>query len=135
MGRVTGVLAILNGMVALLIVLGVSCIFTFEVALMRLKELFVFAKLGVCPNGVAWADKPYATDSAHRIVECSNAGVCDRMSGTCQCYDGFTGNACQRSKFFLSEIFLSLCMFMLIQIWIALFALAVYLFYLHFKNI
>eukprot|EP00602_Paraphysomonas_sp_CaronLab_P001970 CAMPEP_0185021030 /NCGR_PEP_ID=MMETSP1103-20130426/3691_1 /TAXON_ID=36769 /ORGANISM="Paraphysomonas bandaiensis, Strain Caron Lab Isolate" /LENGTH=622 /DNA_ID=CAMNT_0027552303 /DNA_START=60 /DNA_END=1924 /DNA_ORIENTATION=+ len=50
-----------------------------------------------CPYGVAWADKAYALDSAHQQAECSNAGICDRTSGLCQCFQGFTGIACQRS--------------------------------------
>lgn len=54
---------------------------------------------GVCPFGTAWADKAYAPDVAHQSAECSNAGICDRSSGNCKCFPGFTGNACQRSKF------------------------------------
>jgi len=54
---------------------------------------------GTCPSGKAWADKAYATDKAHQLVECSNGGVCDRKSGQCQCFEGYTGHACQRSKF------------------------------------
>ena len=50
-----------------------------------------------CPVGVAWSDKAYAADTAHQLTECSNAGSCDRKSGLCNCYGGFTGNACQRS--------------------------------------
>ena len=53
--------------------------------------------LGNCPNGTAWADKAYALDSAHQSAECSNAGICDRASGVCKCFSGFTGAACQRS--------------------------------------
>jgi len=50
-----------------------------------------------CPMGPAWADKAYATDKAHLPAECSNAGTCDRTTGNCVCFDGFTGSACQRS--------------------------------------
>ena len=53
--------------------------------------------LGTCPSGVAWADKAYSSDKAHQETECSNAGICDRSSGTCKCFNSFTGNACQRS--------------------------------------
>eukprot|EP00981_Chlorochromonas_danica_P005499 scaffold1110_cov182-Ochromonas_danica.AAC.26 len=49
-----------------------------------------------CPNGTAWVDKAYATDAAHQLAECSNAGLCDRSTGQCQCFTGFTGSACQR---------------------------------------
>ena len=53
--------------------------------------------IGECPFGPAWADKANAIDSAHQQTECSNAGSCNRQSGQCQCFKGFTGIACQRS--------------------------------------
>ncbi len=49
-----------------------------------------------CPKGPAWAAPATATDEGHQIVECSNAGLCDRRQGTCACFDGFVGNSCQR---------------------------------------
>jgi len=52
-----------------------------------------------CPQGPAWADLAIATDVAHQNVECSNAGVCDRTTGACSCFSGFTGFSCQRSKY------------------------------------
>ena len=64
--------------------------------------------IGECPKGLAWADKAYATDLAHQLSECSSAGTCDRTSGKCQCFPGFAGNACQRSK-----LIFVLCLFML----------------------
>ncbi|KAJ1435282.1 hypothetical protein B484DRAFT_325589, partial [Ochromonadaceae sp. CCMP2298] len=51
----------------------------------------------ICPQGPAWADKAYAADFAHQDAECSNAGKCDRETGNCVCFAGFTGNACQRA--------------------------------------
>ncbi len=51
-----------------------------------------------CPTGPAWADKAYATDSAHLPATCSNAGICDHTTGQCKCFEGFTGSACQRNK-------------------------------------
>ncbi len=57
--------------------------------------------LGECPLGIAWFDKAYGLDLAHQNVECSNEGICDRVTGICKCFHGFTGNACQRSNFFL----------------------------------
>lgn len=30
-------------------------------------------------------------------VECSDAGLCDRDTGECRCFDGYDGSACQRS--------------------------------------
>lgn len=51
-----------------------------------------------CPVGPAWADRAYATDKAHSDTECSNAGLCDRASGQCACFPGYTGAACQRAE-------------------------------------
>lgn len=51
-----------------------------------------------CPEGPAWADKAYATDKAHLDAECSNAGHCNRATGQCECFQGFTGSACQRAR-------------------------------------
>jgi hypothetical protein len=51
-----------------------------------------------CPNGPAWADRPYAVGEAHQAVECSAAGACQRGTGLCECYDGFSGPACERSS-------------------------------------
>jgi len=51
----------------------------------------------VCPNGRAWADVPTSPTTAHQYVECSNRGTCDRTSGTCTCFTGFTGSACNRN--------------------------------------
>jgi hypothetical protein len=34
---------------------------------------------------------------AHQEVECSGRGSCDHASGRCQCENGFTGEACQRT--------------------------------------
>ena len=44
-----------------------------------------------CPSGVAWTDKSYGVNLAHRPAECSNAGSCDRTTGTCTCFTGYTG--------------------------------------------
>ncbi|KAL7692693.1 putative EGF-like domain-containing protein [Plasmopara halstedii] len=39
-----------------------------------------------------------ATDEAHFYMECSNKGICDRTLGTCTCFDGYEGVACQRAS-------------------------------------
>eukprot|EP01041_Mallomonas_annulata_P009445 gene9445-19621_t len=36
--------------------------------------------------------------SAHYYMECSNKGTCDRATGTCACFDGYDGAACQRAS-------------------------------------
>ena len=50
-----------------------------------------------CPYGNAWVDTPSAQNKAHALAECSNRGICDRDSGDCQCFDGYTGSACRRT--------------------------------------
>ncbi|RLN32758.1 hypothetical protein BBJ28_00026827, partial [Nothophytophthora sp. Chile5] len=38
-----------------------------------------------------------ATSEAHFYMECSNKGLCDRSLGTCTCFDGYEGVACERA--------------------------------------
>ncbi|KAE9038099.1 hypothetical protein PR003_g7174 [Phytophthora rubi] len=38
-----------------------------------------------------------ATSEAHFYMECSNKGLCDRSLGSCTCFDGYEGVACQRA--------------------------------------
>jgi hypothetical protein len=45
----------------------------------------------VCPYGLAWAGP-----NAHEPAECSNAGICDQLTGLCTCTEGFEGAACDR---------------------------------------
>merc|ERR1719197_1716993 len=33
-------------------------------------------------------------NEGHFYMECSNKGICDRKSGTCDCFDGYEGTAC-----------------------------------------
>lgn len=51
-----------------------------------------------CPAGKAWADVPLADKTAHRLAECSNRGTCDRLTGACKCFAGFSGDSCNRNK-------------------------------------
>jgi len=37
-------------------------------------------------------------DSAHEYRECSNKGICDRAAGSCTCFEGYDGSACQRAS-------------------------------------
>jgi hypothetical protein len=37
-------------------------------------------------------------NTAHYYMECSNKGLCDRGSGTCECFEGYEGSACQRAS-------------------------------------
>jgi len=36
-------------------------------------------------------------DEGHFYTECSNKGLCDRESGLCQCFAGYSGSSCQRT--------------------------------------
>lgn len=51
-----------------------------------------------CPTGKAWGDVPLSSTVAHQLSECSNRGKCNRVSGECECFPGFTGAACHRNK-------------------------------------
>lgn len=52
-----------------------------------------------CPYRKAFADVADTSVSGrtvHYYAECSNKGVCDRKSGECDCFDGYTGAGCDR---------------------------------------
>ena len=50
-----------------------------------------------CPTGRSIFDAATADGIAHQTgIECSNAGVCSTVTGTCECVSGYTGDACQR---------------------------------------
>lgn len=49
-----------------------------------------------CPFAKSWGDAPYAHNAAHYYSECSSQGTCDRKTGECQCFDGYSGDACRR---------------------------------------
>ena len=51
-----------------------------------------------CPSYRAWADVPTSPTTAHNVAECANRGVCNRGTGVCDCFPGFTGSACERSR-------------------------------------
>merc|ERR1711968_162809 len=36
-------------------------------------------------------------NEGHFYMECSNKGICDRKSGQCDCFDGYSGTACARA--------------------------------------
>jgi hypothetical protein len=44
------------------------------------------------------SDRKVITNSAHYYMECSNKGTCDRKKGTCKCFAGYDGAACQRAS-------------------------------------
>jgi hypothetical protein len=49
-----------------------------------------------CPHEKAFVDFPDSSGNFHKYTECSAKGICDRSSGECQCFDGYTGKGCQR---------------------------------------
>jgi hypothetical protein len=49
-----------------------------------------------CPLGNAWFDEAKSDNEAHKPVECSNMGSCNRKTGECTCAEGFSGGACER---------------------------------------
>ena len=44
------------------------------------------------------SDGTVQTNTAHYYQECSNKGLCDRTTGTCQCFPGYEGSSCQRAS-------------------------------------
>jgi hypothetical protein len=49
-----------------------------------------------CPKDFAWVGDVVNANDLHPWVECSNKGLCDRKTGTCECFYGYDGIACQR---------------------------------------
>ena len=53
--------------------------------------------LRTCPYDYAWVGEVVNSNDLHPWAECSNKGKCDRERGTCECFPGYDGIACQRS--------------------------------------
>jgi len=53
--------------------------------------------LRTCPKGDSWSDLASANSVAHGRTECSMAGMCNRKTGECECFEGYEGKACERS--------------------------------------
>lgn len=54
--------------------------------------------LRTCPFGKAWFGAPEADNNAHKMMECSNRGFCERDSGQCWCQSFLQGHACDEMK-------------------------------------
>ena len=50
----------------------------------------------VCPFDFAWVDTPDKQGDRHKYAECSNRGICDSETGICECFSGYTGQACDQ---------------------------------------
>merc|ERR1711988_41097 len=62
-------------------------------------EAATYQRLGVnFADGDAVGLGDYGQDEGHFYMECSNQGLCDRKTGFCECFDGYTGRACQRQS-------------------------------------
>jgi hypothetical protein len=54
---------------------------------------------GFVYRGTAWVSpKVVAANNVHAMMECSNRGICDRISGTCLCYYDYSGLACEKTS-------------------------------------
>lgn len=53
--------------------------------------------LRTCPRDFAWVGDVINSNNLHPWVECSNKGTCNRKDGSCSCFAGYDGVACQRS--------------------------------------
>ena len=61
------------------------------------SEVYPYGTTEQFPNMVDSANNQLS-NTAHYYMECSNKGLCDRGSGSCECFEGYEGSACQRAS-------------------------------------
>jgi len=61
------------------------------------NEVYPYGTTEQFPNMVD-SNGNVLANSAHYYMECSNKGICDRSAGTCECFPGYEGSACQRAS-------------------------------------
>jgi hypothetical protein len=50
-----------------------------------------------CPFGESWLSPPVKSHTRNTpLVECSNMGSCNALTGKCSCREGYVGRACER---------------------------------------
>merc|ERR1711881_237510 len=54
-------------------------------------------EMGFTEYGYARKTRQTQWDEAHFYRECSNKGLCDRETGLCECFPGYTGSGCRRT--------------------------------------
>lgn len=53
--------------------------------------------LKTCPHGKSFSGAAIGANSHDVQAECSNQGLCDRSTGQCKCFPGYTGKGCRRT--------------------------------------
>lgn len=51
--------------------------------------------LRTCPSAVSWAGLATTPTTARTVLECAGVGLCNKLTGECQCTAAFSGEACE----------------------------------------